>query len=240
MSFKITNWGHSCILIETSKGLRILFDPYISENESAAVTVDEIENIDIVIVTHGAFDHMGDAIPIVKKTGATLYCGPEVRDYALYNGVDENHVRMLVWGTCLTHGNSGIKIRSVEAKHLSYFKMGDHKITGMPMSFVVTLEDGTGIFFAGDTSLFSDMKLFGELYDVKYGFFGIMGLEGYPYEMDAREGAIAADFWNVDVAIPIHYPAGSNVPMEFKEELSKRNKNIKTMILHPGDSCEVN
>lgn len=197
MNFKITNWGHSCILIETKEGQRLLFDPYITGNESAAVGVDEICDIDAVIVTHGAFDHMGDAIEIVKKTGATLYCGPEVRDYALFNGVDESLVRMLVWGTCLEHKDTGIKIRSIEAKHLSYFKMGDTKITGMPMSYVVTLKDGTGIFFAGDTSIFSDMKLFGELYPVKYGFFGVMGLVGYPYEMDAREAALRSDVLSI-------------------------------------------
>ena len=173
MNFKITNWGHSCILLETNDGIRLLFDPYITGNESAAVGVDDIRDIDAVIVTHGAFDHMGDAVEIVKKTGATLYCGPEVRDYALFNGVDEKLVRMLVWGTCLEHKDTGITVRSIEAKHLSYFKMGDTKITGMPMSYVVTLRDGTGIFFAGDTSIFSDMKLFGELYPVKYGFFGV-------------------------------------------------------------------
>lgn len=239
MNFKITNWGHSCILLETNDGIRLLFDPYITGNESAAVGVDDIRDIDAVIVTHGAFDHMGDAVEIVKKTGATLYCGPEVRDYALFNGVDEKLVRMLVWGTCLEHKGTGITVRSIEAKHLSYFKMGDTKITGMPMSYVVTLRDGTGIFFAGDTSIFSDMKLFGKLYPVKYGFFGVMGLVGYPYEMDAREAALAAKFWNVDVAIPIHYPAGSSVPYDFEAELAKIMPEAKTLILAPGDEYVV-
>lgn len=239
MNFKIVNWGHSCILVETNDGVRLLFDPYITGNASAAVEVDDICDIDAVIVTHGAFDHMGDAIEIVKKTGAILYCGPEVHDYALFNGVDEKHVRMLVWGTCLEHKNTGISIRSVEAKHLSYFKMGDTKITGMPMSYVVTLKDGTGMFFGGDTSIFSDMKLFGELYPVKYGFFGVMGLTGYPYEMDAREAALAAKFWNVDVAVPIHYPAGSSVPYDFETEFSKIMPEAKTLILAPGDEYVV-
>lgn len=237
MSVKITNWGHSCILLEPDTGERLLFDPYINGNESAAVTVDEIKDIDAVIVTHGAFDHMGDAIEIVKNTGATLYCGPEVRDYALFNGVDEKKVRMLVWGTCLEHKDSGITIRSIEAKHLSYFKMGDHKITGMPMSYVVTMKDGTGFFFAGDTAIFSDMKLFGELYPVKYGFFGVMGLVGYPYEMDAREAALAAKFWNVEYAIPIHYPLGSTVPDDFKAELSRIYPEGKAILLMPGEEC---
>lgn len=234
MSFKITSLGHSCILIETYEGERLLFDPYLSGNESAVVSPEEIKNIDAILVSHGAFDHLGDAVPIAKNTGALLYCGPDVYDYALYHGIKKEQLKMLVWGTCLQHKN--ITIRSIEAKHISYFKCGEHKITGIPMSYVVTLEDETAIYFSGDTSIFSDMSLFGRLYNVKYGFFGISGLPGFPYEMDSNEGAMAASLFGVKVAIPIHYPPDTNFPKEFEQELLKLNPNARTVILKPGES----
>ncbi len=234
MSFKITNYGHSCILIESVNGKKILFDPYLSENESAAIKPEDIKELDAILVSHGAFDHLGDALPIAKNTGAPIYCDPAVADYAVYHGLPKEQIKMLVWGTCLDLGDTGITVRSIEAKHLSYFKIGDQKFTGIPMSFILTLEDGTAIYFAGDTSIFTDMKLFGQLYNVKYGMFGITGLEGYPYEMDAREGAIAADLFGVKYAIPIHYPAGSSAPFDFKNELGKINPDIETVILETG------
>ena len=113
----------------------------------------------------------------------------------------------MIWGTNLME--QGVQIRSVEAKHINHFTYDGMKVTGVPMSFIIRLENGVGIYFSGDTAIFSDMKLFGELYPVHIGFFCVSGLPGYAYEMDGREAGMAAGFFGVDVAVPVHYPPGS-------------------------------
>lgn len=233
MAFTIKSLGHSCIQIISVHGLNILFDPYLSDNKNAACKPEDLKDIDAILVSHGAFDHLGDAVDIAKYTGALLYCGPDVYDYYVFCGIPKEQLRMMVWGTCLEH--KGIKIRSVEAKHISSFKFNDHKITGIPMSFIVTLEDGTGIYFAGDTAIFSDLKLFGQLYPVRYGFFCVDGLPGWPYEMDGKEAAMAADMIGVEVAIPVHYPPDTDHPNIFVKELKNINPSIQAVVLASGE-----
>ncbi len=234
MTYAIKYLGHSSILIESVEGKKILIDPYLSENKSACVKPEELKDIDAILVSHGAFDHLGDAFDIARRTGAILYSDIAVVNYAIFSGVKRETTRVMIWGTMIKQDN--IEIRAVEAKHISHFSYDNMKVSGVPLSFIIRLEDGTGIYFSGDTSIFSDMKLFGELYPVKIGFFGISGLPGYAYEMDGREGALAASFFNVETAVPIHYPPGSEEPEAFRKELFRLNPKAVTRILKPGES----
>lgn len=234
MSYTIKYLGHSCILIKSVTGKRILIDPYLDENKNACVKSKDLENIDIILVSHGAFDHLGDAFDIARRTGAILYSDISIIDYAIFNGIKKENTRVLIWGTMIKEND--IEIRSIEARHISYFSYNNMKVTGAPMSFIIRLENGLGIYFSGDTSIFSDMELFGRLYPVRIGFFGIGGLPGFAYEMDGKEGALAAKFLNVEIAVPIHFSPGSAEPEIFRNELSKLNPGIKTYILKPGEN----
>jgi L-ascorbate metabolism protein UlaG (beta-lactamase superfamily) len=233
MAYTIKYLGHSSILIESVEGKKILIDPYLSENIFACIKPEDIGDIDAILVSHGAFDHLGDAFDIARMTGAVLYSDIAVVNYAIFSGVKKEKTKVMIWGTMIEHGN--IAIRAVEAKHISHFSYNNTNVSGAPLSFIIRLEDGTGIYFSGDTSIFSDMKLFGELYPVKIGFFGISGLPGYAYEMDGQEGALAASFFNVEIAVPIHYPPGSEEPEIFRKELLRLNPKAVTRILKPGD-----
>lgn len=234
MSIYIQNLGHSCFLFKSPHGVSILTDPYLTGNKFAAVSAQDLSNIDIVAVTHGAFDHMGDAIEIVQNTGAKLFCGPDVALHAFHKGIPREQVVQLVWGTSISY--CGIEIRSIEAKHISFFESNGQRITGIPMSFILRMEDETGIYFSGDTSIFSDLKLFGKLYPVKIGLFGMGGLPGYPYEMSGTEAALAAEWLGVELAIPMHYPPGSPEPVAFREALAAAKPTVKVVTLQPGDN----
>lgn len=235
MSFAIRYIGHSCVLIESVQNLKILIDPYITGNENAKIRPEDLTDIDAIVVSHAAFDHFGDLIPIAKQTGATVYCGPEVCQYCLRKGIPAEQIRKVIWGTNWVHGDK-IQIRSVEAKHISFAQFDDGSyMSGVPNSYIIRLEDGTGIYFGGDTAIFSDMKLFGELYPVQYGFIGVSGLVGYPYEMDGKEGALAASWLKLKVAMPIHYPKGSPEPAAFKEEFARLCPDCETLIMNPGE-----
>lgn len=232
MSTRIQSLGHSCFLIESTNGLKLLVDPFLTGNKTAAVPADSIHDVDAILVTHGAFDHMSDAVPIARRTNARLFCGPDVAWYARKEGLPAEQISQLVWGTCWPY--RGVQIRSVEAKHISSFQYGEHRITGIPMSFVITLEDGTGIYHSGDTSLFTDLKLVGELYPVEIAILCMDGITGLPFEMSGDEAAMAARFLNAKVAIPMHYPAGSVEPLKFKKQLQASDPPIHVVILDPG------
>ena len=234
MSFSLKYLGHSCVLIESCRGKKIILDPFLTGNQYAAIKPEDITELDVILVSHGAHDHLGDTVSLAKRTGATVYCGPDVYDYCVYHGVDKQQLCGMVWGTYWDY--KGVTLRSVEAKHISYFPCGDVKITGIPMSFIITLEDGTGIYFSADTAIFSDMKFFGQLYPVKYGFFCMGNFPGLAFEMDGKEAALAASLFDVEVAFPIHCPPDSPYIPEFKEELSKLSPKTKAVALQPGES----
>jgi L-ascorbate metabolism protein UlaG (beta-lactamase superfamily) len=231
--FSIQYFGYSCFLITSLEGVRILLDPYFDGNEDAGMSAAAVDNIDIIAPSHGAVDHMGDAIPIAMRTHATLFCGPDIAHYAAGKGLGTDNIRMMVWGTRRLH--KGIEIRSLEARHLSSFDCGSQIITGLPMSFIVRMEDGSGIYFSGDTSIFGDLKLFGELYPIRIGLMGMSGLPGMAYEMDGPEAALAAKWLGVTTAIPFHYPAGSPEPIRFKETLAAYDPPIETIVLRPRE-----
>jgi L-ascorbate metabolism protein UlaG (beta-lactamase superfamily) len=236
MTIRIKNLGHSCFLIESIGGIRVLLDPYLRGNVQAAVKVEELPGIDLIAVTHGAFDHMGDTIEIAKKMGAKVFCGPDVAVYLEGNGLTKDQISQLVWGTNLSY--LGIEIRSIEAKHISFFEFKGYRISGIPMSFILRMENGTGIYFSGDTAIFSDLKLFGKLYPVKIGIFGMDGIPGLPMEMSGKEAALAAQWLGVELAIPMHFPLGSTQPDEFQKALSVSSPSVRVAILRPGESID--
>ncbi|SBW06021.1 conserved hypothetical protein [uncultured delta proteobacterium] len=233
MSASIQYLGHSCILITSCAGRKILVDPYLSENEHAVVQPQDLKDINAILISHGAFDHIGDAFAIAKNTGATVFSDIVVLKYAIARGVPREKTRALIYGTNLVQ--DGVQIRSIEAKHISHFSYDGKDVTGVAMSFVIRLEDGTGIYFSGDTSIYSDMKFFGELYPVKIGFFCVSGLPGLAYEMDGREGALAAKMFNPEIAIPIHCSPDDPEITAFTKELGRIAPTVRPLVLKPGE-----
>lgn len=229
-TFEIKYLGHSCFLIKTINGKNLLIDPWLTGNPSASIKAEELDNIDMIAVTHGASDHLGDAVEICKRNHAKLFCGTEVAFHAIDNGVKKEDITILIYGTSVIYENIGI--RAVEAKHISIVQFGNQKLTGSALSFIFRMEDGTEIYFTGDTSIFSDLKLFGSLYPVEIAILGMDNLPGCPIEMSGKEAALAAQWLGVKVAIPMHYPQGSQEPVDFENEL--RKTNIEPVILKPG------
>lgn len=231
-SIKINYLGHSCFLIETLTGKRLLVDPWLRENPYAVVQPENLKNIDMIAVTHGAFDHLGNAVEICKSNDCKLFCGSEVALYAMDNGVTKDKIKILIYGT--TWNYEGIEIRAVEAKHISIVPYQNQKLSGSALSYIFRMEDGTGIYFSGDTSIFSDLKLFGQLYPVDIALIGMDNLPGCPREMSGWEAALAVQWLGVKYAIPMHYPHDSKDPEEFQNALEKTS--ITPILLKPGQN----
>jgi L-ascorbate metabolism protein UlaG (beta-lactamase superfamily) len=167
---EITWLGHATALITTAKGTRILIDPFIEHNPKYPKEFELPEKIDLVLLTHGHMDHTADAVTVAKKHGAKVVGMVELTDWLQTKGL-EDAVGMNLGGT---YAFEDVAITMVEAKHSSSVQDGKQIIyAGVAAGLVITIENGPVIYHAGDTSLFSDMKLIQELYSPEIGLLPI-------------------------------------------------------------------
>lgn len=213
MSTDITFWGAAGFEI-VAPDQRIVIDPFLTGNPVAPVTPDEVETPDVILVTHAAFDHVGDTAAIASRTGAPVVCGGDVRLLLIDQGVDPDQIQQTVWG--LVTQVAGITVRPLECHHWSMATLSSGQvISGTPMAFLVETEPGVRIYHYGDTSVF-DMSLLGELYRPTVGLLGCSQprelLAQVPGpgtfltgELSPDEAARVAEMLGVETAIACHY-----------------------------------
>lgn len=220
--------GHSCFLIDDGGKNRILVDPFLSGNPTAAEKAEEI-NPTLILLTHGHGDHLGDAVEISKRTGAVILGVFELVNYVMGKGAHGHAAHI---GGKIKYDFGWVKI--VNAFHSSSTNEGIY--TGHPVGFVINFH-GLHIYHAGDTGIFGDMELIGRLYGVDVALLPIGG----NFTMDIVDAVEAAKMLNCKVAIPMHYgtfPPIEADPEEFKMLLEKKT-NAKAVILKPGESYKA-
>ena len=202
----ITWLGHGSWKMITGKGTIIYLDPWITDNPACPITLEEIDDADLVCVTHGHNDHLGNAIEIVAQTGATLVTLPEIATYCERHGIPYDHNG----GTLHTGGSIkqlDVRINAVFALHSSdimgreYAESGQVTPGSGTCGMVIEQEAGPTIYFAGDTGVFGDMALIGKLYKPMVAVLPIGG----KYTMGVREAAYAMELLGAEVLIPGHY-----------------------------------
>lgn len=253
MSTKIRFFGVAAYELITESGQHILIDPFLDENPGSPVKSEELLRVDLVIVSHAAVDHLGDTESIARRTGAPVICGGEVRAYLMAKGIPGEQIRATTWGIAVEV--AGIKVQPLECHHWSQIKMPDGTFaSGVPMAFIVHTDPGVRFYHYGDTAIFSDLKLQAELYQPTIGCIGIANpqeiLHRYPMpgkmltaEMSPREGALAAQWLQLDMVLPCHYinPDCAEV-REFERHLAAAEeagaKVPRSIVLKPGEVIE--
>ena len=230
---RITWLGHAAFVIESPGGARVAIDPWIGNNPSFPKGFD-FGRLDVIAATHGHFDHFGDdGIDLAKKTGATVVGIFELALHCGANGVTR------VSGMNKGGGQTvaGIEFRMVHAVH-SAGTSGAGKETNFPADpcgYVMTFEDGFRVYHAGDTNVFSDMALIGELYEPDVALLPI----GDFYTMGPREAARACQLLAAQRVIPMHwgtFPVLPGTPALLREEIKKRGLKTEVIELAPGES----
>jgi L-ascorbate metabolism protein UlaG (beta-lactamase superfamily) len=250
MSTRIRFLGVAAYEIVTSGGQHILIDPFLDENPGSPVRSDELHRVDLVLVSHAAFDHLGDTEAIARRTGAPVVCGGEIKAFLMARGLPAEQIRATTWGIAVEV--AGIQVQPVECHHWSQIRMPDGTYaSGVPMGFVVHADPGVRFYHYGDTAIFSDLRLIGELYQPTIGCVGI----AQPWEivsrvtgpgrlltgeMSPREGSLAACWLGLETVLPCHYiEAECDEVREFDrhlEEARRRGERVpRSVVLKPGE-----
>lgn len=226
---KITWLGHAAFLLEADK--KVLIDPFISSNPVAPCSPEEL-NPDIIAVTHGHGDHLGDTIEIGARTGCRIFSIHEVANYIKSKGVFAEGMNMggtvNVEDTTLTMTHA-LHSSSIDAAGFSFDG-------GSPAGFVIGI-GGHTIYHAGDTGVFGDMQLIGELYNPEIALLPI----GDRFTMGINEALKAVELIHPQIVVPMHYNTFDVIrqnPVVFKQ-LVEAQTEAKVLIMKPGDSIEV-
>lgn len=192
---------------------RVLMEPFLRGNPVAPYTPETVPTPDLILVSHAAWDHLGDAAEIAKRTGVPIACPADVAEKMYDEGVPFDQVRALIWGVCYAFGD--IVVRPVECHHWTSATMKDGRIVaGVPISFIVETEPGVRIYHFGDTTIFPGLQMIGDLYRPTVGLIGCAQTDGLADpgagqiltgEMNPDEAARAADWLGVRHLVATHY-----------------------------------
>lgn len=228
MSSKLTWYGHAALGLE-SGGHKILIDPFFNGNPAASASADKVE-ADFILVSHGHGDHVGDAVAIAKRTGATVISNFEIATWMEKQGVKNVHSQHIGGG--YKHPFGYLKL--TPAMHGSALPDGSYG--GNPCGFLLTTNDGKKIYTAQDTGLFGDMKLIGE-----------EGLDlavipiGDNYTMGPQDALRAVQLLQPKMVVPIHYNTWDLIaqdPQAWAERVEAETR-AKVKVLKPGESLEI-
>jgi L-ascorbate metabolism protein UlaG (beta-lactamase superfamily) len=233
-----TWYGHSCVEVRTPGGLTILIDPWFSHPRSPKPP-EQVDRCDVMIVTHGHFDHFGDCLSIASRTRPAWPC---IHELSLWLGRNYAHkdsvIGMNKGGTVDTRG---VKVTLTHADHSAgdIYGMAEVPIyLGEPVGAVVELENGFRFYHAGDTALFGDLRLIGELYRPEFALLPIGG----HFTMGPREAAMAAEWLGVKHVMPLHYgtfPVLAGTPGELRSALDERGlADVEVHAPEPGGTVD--
>ncbi len=227
MAVPLTWLGHASFRLDTSSGTRVYVDPFLTGNPSCPEAEQEPERVDLIALTHGHGDHVGDTVALAKKHGCAVVAPVELAGWLEAQGVEDTR-NPNKGGTV---GFDGVKLTFTDAHHSS--STPDGAYAGEPCGIVLEA-DGSKIYFAGDTCVFGDMQLIGRIYEPDVAVLPI----GDHFTMGPREAAVALELLGVKRCVPCHYgtfPLLTGTP----DELKQLAPGVELLAPEPGETIEV-
>lgn len=229
-TLSITWLGHATFLLKSPGGKRIMFDPWVTGNPSTPGSAKTFDNLDLILITHGHGDHTGDAVSIGRSSGAQVVAPYELATWLERKGL-QKVTGMNPGGTLRA---LGLSITMVPAEHSSSIEEDGRTVyLGVATGYVVKFEDNLTIYYAGDTSVFGDMRLIGEMYRPQIAFLPI----GDFYVMGPEQAAKACELLGVKQVVPMHYgtfPVLTGTPSQLRDLVASRG--VEVLELKPGET----
>ena len=232
---RLTWLGHAAFRIVTPSGRVLLIDPFLTSNPTCPETLKKPERVDVIFITHGHSDHLGDAVSLAKRFKPDIVAMPEICGWLASQGSDKAKGQGMNKGGTVAVGD--VDATMVHAIHSSGIEDGGKMVYGGEAAgFVIRLPGGMTVYHAGDTAVFGDMKIIGEVYAPDLALLPI----GDHYTMSPREAALAIRLLGVKHVVPMHYgtfPVLTGRP-ETLRELTQDMAGLEIHALKPGESIE--
>ncbi len=227
MTVKVTWCGHACFLVDTGEA-KLLIDPFLTGNPQASVKAEEVE-ADFILISHGHGDHLGDAVEIAKRTGATTISNYEIQTWLASQGVQNAHPLHIGGGFNFPWG----RVKLTIAHHGSALPDGSYG--GNPCGFLLYIQDKK-IYHACDTGLFYDMKLIGEE-GIDLAILPI----GDNFTMGPDDALRAVKLIEPQKVVPIHYNTFDviNQDPEAWAERVRKETSSEVIVMNPGNTIEL-
>ncbi|OGN91368.1 MAG: metal-dependent hydrolase [Chloroflexi bacterium RBG_13_48_10] len=227
MSIKITWYGHASLSMEIG-GFKILVDPFFTDNPAASVQAKDV-TADYILVTHGHFDHVCDAVEIAIRTGAMVISSHEIAEWMGKQGVQKTHGQNIGGG----HTHPFGYLKQVPALHSS--SLPDGSYGGNPAGFLLVTQDGMKVYIVGDSGLFSDMELLGQ-----EGIDLALVPIGDNYTMGPDDAYKAVELIKPKHVIPVHYNTWELIAQDAEKWAERvRKLGVKAYALKPGESITI-
>lgn len=222
----LTFHGHSTFSLVTDAGTRAIIDPFLDDNPKSDIKASDIEQLDYILCTHGHGDHFSDAVPLAKRTGATVIAAYELANYATAQGAPNVHGLGIGGG----HTFAGLGyVKLVAALHGGSIDGADGKASTMASGIVIDM-NGKRLYHAGDTALLIDMQLLKGRVDV-----ALLPI-GDNYTMGPEDAARAVEFIEPKFAIPMHYNTWDVIAQNSADFVKRLRVGTTAIILEPGQS----
>lgn len=223
--------GHGTWRARSARGKELLLDPWVMNNPVAPERLKTVEHVDLMLITHGHFDHVHDAVEIAREHRPAIVTMPELGAWMESKGVQGAADRAMNKGG--TQDVDGIRVTMVHAEHSCGISDGDRVIYGgEPCGFVIEFENGFKVYFAGDTDVFGDMALIGELDRPDVAVLPI----GDHFTMGPRRAAKAVQLLGVKTVVPMHFgtfPVLTGRPAQLQELVGA---GVEVLDIAPGDT----
>jgi len=229
-AFSFTWLGHATFLFQSPGGRRIVLDPWITGNPASPDAAKKLGNFDLMLLTHGHQDHTGDAVALARSSGAHVVAPYELSVWLQGKGL-QRVTGMNPGGTLSMLGLSMTMVPAVHSSSVT--EEGRTLYLGVATGYVIRFENELTVYFAGDTCLFGDMRLIGEMYRPAIGFLPIGDL----FTMGPEQAAKACELLGIRQIVPMHYgtfPALTGTPDRLRELVPK---GVEVLELKPGETA---